>query len=241
LATAQTVTVSASASSLPLTLKSRPVEEAVRGYIKALRRIPEGGSDVTGLVFGVNGEINSADIYSSPELFAAMWPKLLKASAVEAVRLKRKEPSPAVQAAAAVDFLQAAETGAESRIEVDGHLPPAGPYLLFVTGNLPAGMISEVLAPRRGERRHRPQLDAVWVLVYEAAAFLCWYGIGVYLESHRRTAIVLLACLVVRFLLALNLVELQSATQVQMKSFRPLALMLKLTLADFRFTMRPWG
>ena len=83
------------------------------------------------------------------------------------------------------------------------NLPPAGPYLLFVTGNLPAGMISEVLVPRRGERRHWQQLDAVRVLVYEAAAFLCWYGIGLYLESHRRTAIVLLAYLVVRFLLAL--------------------------------------
>ena len=122
LATAQTVTVSESASSLPLTLKSRPVEEAVRGYIKALRRIPEGRSDVTGLVFAVNGEINSADIYSSPELFAAMWPKLVKASAVEAVRLKRKEPSPAVQAAAVADFLRAAEKGAESRVDVDGRI-----------------------------------------------------------------------------------------------------------------------
>jgi hypothetical protein len=45
-ATAQTVTVSASASSLPLTLNSPPVEDAVKGYVKALRRILEGRSDV---------------------------------------------------------------------------------------------------------------------------------------------------------------------------------------------------
>ncbi len=83
------------------------------------------------------------------------------------------------------------------------NLPLAGPYMLIVTGNLPAGMISEMFAPRRGEGRHWQQLDAVWALVYEATAFLCWYGIGLHLEGHRRTAIVLLLYLVVRFLLAL--------------------------------------
>jgi hypothetical protein len=119
LATAQTVTVSASASSLPLTLKSRAVENAVKGYIKALRQIPDGRGDVVGLVFAVNGEINSADIYSSPELFAAMWPKLLKASAVEALRLKRQELSTAVKTTEIGEFLRDAEEGSERRIDVD--------------------------------------------------------------------------------------------------------------------------
>jgi hypothetical protein len=119
LSTAETVTVSASASSLPLTLQSPPVEDATKRYIKALRRIPEGRSDVVGLVSAVNGEINSADIYSSPELFAAMWPKLLKASAVEALRLKRKDPSPAIQAAEVGAFLREAERGTEQKIDVD--------------------------------------------------------------------------------------------------------------------------
>jgi hypothetical protein len=119
LATAETVTVSASASSLPLTLKSRPVEDAVKGYLKALQRIPDGRSDAVGLVFAVNGEINSADIYSSPELFAAMWPKLLKASAVEAVRLKQKEPSAVVQTTEVGKFLRDAERGSETRVAID--------------------------------------------------------------------------------------------------------------------------
>lgn len=122
LATAQTVVVSASASSLPLTLDSRPVEDATKGYIKALRRIPDGKGDVIGVVLAVNGEINSADLYSSPELFAAMWPKLLKASAVEALRLKQKEPSAPVSTATAEEFLRDAESGAEKKVDVDGRI-----------------------------------------------------------------------------------------------------------------------
>jgi len=119
LSTAQSVIVSSSASSLPLTLQSRPIEDAVKGYIKALHRIPDGKRDVVGFVFAVNGEINSADIYSSTELFAAMWPKLLKASAVEAVRLKSQQPSATLLPADVAQFLRDAETGAETKIEVD--------------------------------------------------------------------------------------------------------------------------
>jgi hypothetical protein len=118
-ATAQTVSVSASVSSLPLTLKSPPVEDAVRGYIKAFSHATDGKSGVIGFAFAVNGEVNSADVYSSPELFASMWPKLLKASAVEAVRLKRKEPFAVVQAATVDAFLHDAEKGAEAKIDVD--------------------------------------------------------------------------------------------------------------------------
>jgi hypothetical protein len=122
LSTAETVTVTASASSLPLTLQSRPVEGAVKGYLKALRRVPNGSSGAIGVVVAVNGEINSADIYSSPELFAAMWPKLLKASAVEAVRLKRQEPSGTLRADAVDAFLREAEQGAETAIDIDGRI-----------------------------------------------------------------------------------------------------------------------
>lgn len=118
-ATAETVTVSASASSLPLTFKSPPVEHAVKGYAEALERVGEGKSGVIGVVTIVNGELNSADVYSSPELFAAMWPKLLKSSAVEAVRLKRDQPFAVMDAASVGAFLRAAESGEETKIDVD--------------------------------------------------------------------------------------------------------------------------
>jgi len=41
--------------------------------------------DVIGYVFAINGKVNSADIYGSNVLFRKLWPKLLKANAVEAI------------------------------------------------------------------------------------------------------------------------------------------------------------
>jgi hypothetical protein len=84
------------------------------------------------------------------------------------------------------------------------NLPPSGPYLLIVTGNLPAGIISEMLAAHRGDRRHWQQFDAVWVLVYETASFISWYAIGFHVEGRRRLSLVLMAYIIVRFLLAIG-------------------------------------
>ena len=44
-----------------------------------------------GYVFAINGHINSADVYASRALFIKLWPKLLKASAVEAVAELNKD------------------------------------------------------------------------------------------------------------------------------------------------------
>ena len=41
--------------------------------------------DVIGYAFAINGQVNSADIYASHALFVKLWPKLLKATATEAV------------------------------------------------------------------------------------------------------------------------------------------------------------
>lgn len=80
-----------SSSSLQMALESRPVTQAVDAYLKALRGAVDGKPDVVGFAFAVNGAINSADIYASSELFRAMWPKLLKSGAVEAVRSLQKD------------------------------------------------------------------------------------------------------------------------------------------------------
>ena len=93
------VTADASPSSLQLTLESAPVTKAAEGYVKSLKSVVDGKADVVGYAFAVNGRINSADIYASSELFASMWPKLLKSSAVEAVRARakgEKSSSPAI-------------------------------------------------------------------------------------------------------------------------------------------------
>lgn len=78
----------ASPSSLQLTMESGKLKSAVDAYEQALRGMAAATPDAVGLVVAINGRLSSADIYSSPELFRAMWAKLLQASAVEAVAEK---------------------------------------------------------------------------------------------------------------------------------------------------------
>ena len=100
-----------SASSLQLALESEKLLDAQKSYMNALLPAGERDDDIVGFVFAVNGEINSADVYPSNGLFRKMWPKLLKASAIEAIghRTARAVAPPSAEAAAT--FLRAAEAG----------------------------------------------------------------------------------------------------------------------------------
>ena len=80
-----TVNSATSASSLELSVEDSKVKESTAAYINALSGILRSNSDVIGYVFAINGQVNSADVYASRALFAKLWPKLLKASAVEAL------------------------------------------------------------------------------------------------------------------------------------------------------------
>lgn len=102
-----------STSSLQLTLESAPVQEATDSYVKALAGIIEGRKDVIGYAFAINGKLNSADVYASNALFKKLWPKLLKATAVEAVSEPGKG-SGAVQEEAVKAFLADVEKGKAS-------------------------------------------------------------------------------------------------------------------------------
>lgn len=81
----ESVQVTASSSSLELSVAHSKVTESTAAYIDALSGILQNKKDVIGYVFAINGEVNSADVYASRAMFAKLWPKLLKASAVEAV------------------------------------------------------------------------------------------------------------------------------------------------------------
>ncbi len=74
-----------SESSLELSIENSKVKETSAAYINSLSGILRNKSDVIGYVFAINGKVNSADVYASRALFAKLWPKLLKASAVEAI------------------------------------------------------------------------------------------------------------------------------------------------------------
>jgi hypothetical protein len=78
-----------SASSLQLTLENERVRKSVEGYVRALASLVEKHPDAVGYAFAIDGTLNSAELYASPALFRALWPKLLRASAGEAVAERR--------------------------------------------------------------------------------------------------------------------------------------------------------
>jgi hypothetical protein len=74
----------ASPSSLQLTLEHPRVQEAIENYTRPLAEASSGHKDVVGYAFAINGKVNSVEVYGNAELFAKLWPKLLRANALEA-------------------------------------------------------------------------------------------------------------------------------------------------------------
>ena len=106
----------ASPTSFQLALENKQVQASADSYIKALGGIVNGKTDVIGYVFAINGKINSADVYASNSLFKKLWPKLLQASAIEAVAdLRRGEKFEAPAADAVKGFLDDSPKGADEK------------------------------------------------------------------------------------------------------------------------------
>ncbi|MEP6718399.1 MAG: DUF6569 family protein [bacterium] len=106
-----------SESSLQLALENTKLRETAESYVKSLANIAS-PSDVTGYVFAINGKVNSADVYSSNALFKKLWPKLLKANAVEAIaELQQHKFEPASKDAVKT-FLREAEQARASEKEI---------------------------------------------------------------------------------------------------------------------------
>ncbi len=107
-----------SASSLQLAVENDKVRETADAYIKTLSGISAGKDDVIGYVFAINGKVNSADVYGSSALFKKLWPKLLKANAVEAIAGLQKDAFAPASPEAVSSFLVDAEKGKASEKEV---------------------------------------------------------------------------------------------------------------------------
>jgi hypothetical protein len=107
------VTANASGSSLQLALENSKVAATTDEYVAKLSSLLRGKTDVIGYAFAINGEINSADIYVSNHLFNKLWPRMLKAAAVEAVAEGNRgnAAAPAPKPAAIEGFLKEAEKG----------------------------------------------------------------------------------------------------------------------------------
>lgn len=105
----------ASPTSMQLTLENKQVTQATGAYVDQLSSIVNGKADVVGYAFAVDGAVNSADIYRSNDLFRGMWPKLLKAAAVEAVAERRSGTKFAAPTAADIrTVLSEAENGRQT-------------------------------------------------------------------------------------------------------------------------------
>jgi len=113
------VNSSLSETSLQLAVENPKVQETAAGYTRALAGVIRGKTDVIGYVFAINGVVNSADVYASSELFKKLWPKLLKANAIEAIAELQKDPKfePAT-AENVTTFLEEAESSKASEKEV---------------------------------------------------------------------------------------------------------------------------
>jgi hypothetical protein len=105
-----------SSSSLQLALENEKLATVRKAYVAALKEAGAQGDDIVGYVFAVNGKLNSAEIYESNGLFRKMWPKLLDASATEAIshRNDPKDAAPPIKAVSAFLDAPAAATPSET-------------------------------------------------------------------------------------------------------------------------------
>lgn len=111
-----------SESSLQLAVENEKVQESADSYVKALANIANRGDDIIGYVFAINGKVNSADIYGSNVLFKKLWPKLLKANAIEAIAEFQKDKFKPASPESARGFLSDAEKAKGSDKDVNARV-----------------------------------------------------------------------------------------------------------------------
>jgi hypothetical protein len=111
-----------SSSSLQLAVENNKVQETADSYVKALLDIPNRSDDVIGYVFAINGKVNSADVYGSNVLFRKLWPKLLKANAVEAIAELQNGKFKPASAENVQGFLSESEKAKGSDKDINGRV-----------------------------------------------------------------------------------------------------------------------
>jgi len=78
----------------------------------------------------------------------------------------------------------------------------SGQFMVLMSGNLPAGLISEVLRPQAAMVSRERRWDRVWFLLQEVLAFAFWYLVGAWIDTgHVGLRGVMFGYLAVRFLM----------------------------------------
>jgi hypothetical protein len=112
-----------SSSSLELTLGNKDVRKHAEEYVNALRDIIKDRKHIIGFVFAINGQLNTAEVYGSEDLFSRLWPKLLRTAAVEAfAELKEDQYFKAPSTKAAAVFLEYPEKSQVQRSRINDWL-----------------------------------------------------------------------------------------------------------------------
>ncbi len=101
-----------SETSLQLSLENEKLKEQRSAYVKALQAAGEGGGDIVGYAFAINGKLNSVDVYASNGLFRKMWAKQVQSAATEAIGEKDGKAEPVPSGDAVKAFLGEAKQGA---------------------------------------------------------------------------------------------------------------------------------
>jgi hypothetical protein len=95
-------------NSLPMSLQNPELAKAQEPFVHALEAKAKSGK-IIGAIFVIDGQIEGADIYRSHDLFAQMWPKLLRAYATEAIAFSGDKPVHLPKVRQLRQFLTAAE------------------------------------------------------------------------------------------------------------------------------------
>jgi hypothetical protein len=112
-----------SSSSLELTLEDKDVKKRAEEYVKAVIDVVRGRKHIVGFVFAINGQLNTAEVYGSEDLFRQLWPKLLRTAAIEALaELKKERRWRAPSARAAAAFLEYPEKSQVERSRINDWL-----------------------------------------------------------------------------------------------------------------------
>ena len=99
------------------------VAKMVDEIVSALSKILDGNTDAVGAAFCINGKLQNIEVYSAAGLFRKLWPKLLRAAAVESFAKAGKGEAPKAPEESELKAILSGLEGQKGRAE----LRPDGP------------------------------------------------------------------------------------------------------------------
>ena len=142
-----------SESSLQLTLEDKDLEKRTKEYVDNLIDIVKAEGSAVGCAVAINGKVTTAEVYSSRSLFARLWPKVLKANAVEAISESDKKEFKAPS----IDDVRAYLNDAQGESPSEQRVPPRVQVLVRQTP-------TTVCAETRDEGRGGQWIHRSWVM-----------------------------------------------------------------------------